>query len=137
MNRYSNRLIELNLPGISLWLGVLLVVAAAGSLGLNWLLNWIAALLLLLVLGPIVAVLGLIWWAKRKIVEGPCPVCGFGMTGFEGMDCNCLQCGEPLAVSERQFQRRTPPGTVDVTVVEVSPPNAHNQLSPGPGDRGA
>ena len=135
MNRYSNRLIELNLPGIGLWLGLLLLVVAVSSLGFGTLLNWLLVAVLLLLFAPIVVILGFFWWAQRKVVQAPCPVCSFEFAGFNGSDCTCPSCGEPLTIAQQQFVRRTPPGTVDVAVVDMSPPDYDPQLPPGPRDR--
>nr|WP_255699285.1 hypothetical protein [Tychonema sp. BBK16] len=90
------------------------------SLGLGWIVKSIFILVLFLLITPVIAVFAFQWWLKRNLVEGKCPVCQYELTALNQTQCQCSNCGEPLKVEQGQFIRLTPPGTIDVTAVEVS-----------------
>lgn len=123
MNSSPLKALQLTLSGLSNWLiffGVLWLLSAAG---LGWLVNGLAVIFLVLLLVPVVAALAGAWWLKRNTATAECPVCGFEMTGVENMALGCPSCGEALKMQQGQFERMTPPGTVevtDVTVVDVT-----------------
>ena len=119
MNSSPFKALQATLSGLSNWLiffGVLWLLSAAG---LGWLVNGIAVVFLMLLLLPVIAVAGVTWWLKRNTATAECPVCGFEMTGVENMALGCPSCGEALQMKQGKFERVTPPGTVDVSVVDV------------------
>lgn len=112
--------ISLKLPAVSNWLVLLLIACVLVSIGLGWVVKSILILVGFLLLTPVVAFFGLQWWLKRNLVEGNCPVCQYELTALNQTQCQCANCGEPLKVEQGIFSRLTPPGTIDVTAVEVS-----------------
>ncbi|MDY6784251.1 MAG: hypothetical protein SW833_17175 [Cyanobacteriota bacterium] len=111
---------QFNLSGLGCWLTVLLVCWVLGSVGLGWLVNGFFIVAGLLLVAPVIGWYGFRWWVRRNLVEDQCPACSFQFSGFNGTDCRCPNCGEPLKVEGGQFKRLTPPGTIDVEAVEVS-----------------
>lgn len=120
MNNFSPKFVTVNQSGLGCGLTVLAVALLLSAIGLKWVVNGIALLILLLFLAPTVGFLVFRWWLKRKLVDGECPVCQYHFTGFDGQPCRCPSCGEELEVSNGQFTRPTPPGTIDVQAVDVS-----------------
>ncbi|MFM9265513.1 hypothetical protein [Tychonema sp. BBK16] len=112
--------ISFKLPAISNWLVLLGIAWLLASLGLGWIVKSIFILVLFLLITPVIAVFAFQWWLKRNLVEGKCPVCQYELTALNQTQCQCSNCGEPLKVEQGQFIRLTPPGTIDVTAVEVS-----------------
>ncbi len=119
MNQDSLRLWQASLAGLTRWLIFFAVIWLLGSVGLGWLIDSFLILLGLLIVVPVIAFFGLQWWIKRNLVQDACPVCGFGLTGLNGAELACPSCGEPIKVEAGRFTRLTPPGTVDVSAVEV------------------
>ena len=123
MNLSPFKMLQATLSGLGNWLiffGVLWLLSAAG---LGWLVNGLAVVLLVLLVVPVIAVLVGAWWLRRNTAMAECPVCGFEMAGVENMSLGCPSCGEALKMQQGQFERVTPPGTVevtDVTVVDVT-----------------
>ncbi|XFA72804.1 hypothetical protein RYO59_001034 [Thermosynechococcaceae cyanobacterium Okahandja] len=107
-------------PTLRFWLTVLVVTWLLGLLGLGWLVQSFAVLLLILMVTPVLLVAGLQLWLRWKLVSAACPVCGFEFSSLNNSQTQCPACGEVLLVRDRQFQRLTPPGTIDVTAVEVN-----------------
>lgn len=120
MNPNQPKLFQYNQSGIGCFLTVLLMGLLLGSVGLGWVVNGFLILIVLLLLVPAIAFWGLRWWLQRNLVEAQCPVCNYQFTGFNGAQCECPNCGEPLKVKSGNFHRITPPGTIDVTAIEVS-----------------
>jgi hypothetical protein len=112
--------ISFKLPAISNWLVLLGIAWLLASLGLGWIVKSIFILVVFLLITPVIAVFAFQWWLKRNLVEGKCPVCQYELTALNQTQCQCANCGEPLKVEQGQFIRLTPPGTIDVTAVEVS-----------------
>lgn len=112
--------ISLKLPRISNWLVLLLIACVLVSIGLGWVVKSFLILVGFLLLTPVVIFFGLQWWLKRNLVEGNCPVCQYQLTALNQTPFQCSNCGEPLKVEQGIFSRLTPPGTIDVTAVEVS-----------------
>ncbi|MGK7941362.1 MAG: hypothetical protein AB4062_14690 [Crocosphaera sp.] len=120
MNNYSPKLLWLNNSGLGCLLNLLLLAILLVSVGLGWIVNGFLILLGLIVITPVIGLWILRWWVKRNLVEDECPVCGYEFTGVNNVECRCPSCGETLEVKEGQFKRITPPGIVDVEVVDVS-----------------
>ena len=112
--------ISFKLPRISNWLILLGIVCLLVSIGLGWVVKSFLILVGFLLLTPVVIFFGLQWWLKRNLVEGNCPVCQYQLTALNQTPFQCSNCGEPLKVEQGIFSRMTPPGTIDVTAVEVS-----------------
>ncbi len=111
---------QLQLSGLSFWLTVLLVVSLLTTVGLGWVVQWVFILLASIPVLAIVAVLGLQWWIRRKLVQDRCPVCQFEFVGIKDATLNCPSCGETLQVVDDRFERSTPAGTIDVQATDVS-----------------
>ena len=120
MNRDRFNTLRLNLSGLSFWLVMLALVSLLGAAGLGWILRSLAVLFLLLLLAPTVAILVFRWWLGRNLVQGECPACTYQFSAFRSADFCCPNCGEPLQVGNEGFERVSPPGTIDVEVVDVS-----------------
>ncbi len=120
MNQDFPKLFRFSDSGLGCLLTFLLFGLLLGSVGLGWLVNGFLILFALLLLMPAIAWWGFRWWLQRNLVEDQCPVCRYEFTGFNGTECRCPNCGEPLKVESRHFHRSTPPGTIDVEAVEVS-----------------
>jgi predicted RNA-binding Zn-ribbon protein involved in translation (DUF1610 family) len=112
MNQYSFQLLR---P----WLTLLAVIWLLTSFGLGWLVNSLLFLFGLLLLAPVVFFFGFRWWLQKNLVTDQCPVCSYELTGLNNSQLQCPNCGEQLTVQNRQMQRFTPDGTIDVTAVEV------------------
>lgn len=120
MNNYSPKLLWLNNSGLGCLLNLLLLAILLVSVGLGWLVNGFLILLGVIVITPVIGLWVLRWWVKRNLVEDQCPVCSYEFTGFNGVDTRCPSCGEALEIEAGKFKRVTPPGTIDVDVVDVS-----------------
>jgi predicted RNA-binding Zn-ribbon protein involved in translation (DUF1610 family) len=103
-------------------LTLFLLVYLVSTLGLGWILKSALFLLGLLVLLPIVGVLGILWWSRRNVVQGACPVCDVALTGLQGTAMDCPNCGEALQINQGQFLRLAPPNTIDIAAVEIDTP---------------
>jgi Zn finger protein HypA/HybF involved in hydrogenase expression len=112
--------ISLKLPAINNWLVMLGIACLLVSIGLGWVVKSFLIVVGFLLLTPVVAFFALQWWLKRNLIEGKCPVCQYEFTALNQTQCQCANCGEPLKVEQGHFIRLTPPGTIDVTAVEVS-----------------
>ena len=111
---------QFNFANLSRWLTLLVVISLLGSVGLGWLVNSFLILVGLLLITPVIAFVGFQWWLQRNLVQNSCPVCNYEFTGLNRTQLQCPSCGEPLKVEQGQFNRLTPPGTIDVQAVEVS-----------------
>lgn len=120
MNNYSPKLLWLNNSGLGCLLNLLLLAILLVSVGLGWVVNGFLILLGVIIITPVIGLWILRWWVKRNLVEDQCPVCRYEFTGFNGVETRCPNCGETLQVENGKFQRVTPPGTIDVEVVDVS-----------------
>jgi predicted RNA-binding Zn-ribbon protein involved in translation (DUF1610 family) len=112
--------ISFNLPRISNWLVLLGIACVLVSIGLGWVVKSFLIVVGLLLLTPVVGFFVLQWWLKRNLIEDKCPVCQYEFTALNQTQFQCANCGEPLKIEEGHFSRLTPPGTIDVTAVEVS-----------------
>jgi hypothetical protein len=120
VNQNSFRSLQLNLSGLWFWLSLLLIIGVLSVVGLGWIVKISVFLIALFLITPVIAFLGFRWWLKRSLVVDQRPVCGYEITGINGTQMRCPSCSEPLRVQKGHLYRLTPPGTVDVTAVEVS-----------------
>lgn len=111
---------QLNFSNLSRWVTTLVIIWLLGSVGLGWLVNSFLILIGLLLLAPVLAFVGFRWWLQRNLVQNSCPVCRHEFAGLNRTQLQCPSCGELLKVDGGQFNRLTPPGTIDVQAVEVS-----------------
>lgn len=118
------------------WIGLLAVAWLLVTLGLGWLVKSVLVIILLLLLAPVVAFIGLRLWLKRSLVEGNCPVCSQPLTGLKNFQIPCPNCGTVLKATPEGFQRAVPEGTIDVQAVDinVSPSEAAGPASEEPID---
>ncbi len=119
MNHLQFSKLQLNLSGLGSWIAVFAVIWLLGSIGLGWLVKSVLALMVLLLVAPVIAVLGFRWWLRRNVVEDQCPVCGTPSIGINNAQIRCPNCSEVLKIEGGHFLRVTPPGTVDVSAIEV------------------
>ena len=106
--------------GLRSWLLLIAILWLVSSVGLWWLVKSFFIIIGLLLLLPILAFIGFQIWLRRSLVNGNCPVCNQTLLGVNNQQMQCPSCGEALVVKDKVFQRITPPGTVDVDVVNVS-----------------
>jgi hypothetical protein len=99
------------------WIGFWVWLLA--SLGLGWLVKGAVVLVVVLIGVPIAGFFGLQWWLKKNVVQGDCPVCGYEVTGLNGMQVSCSNCGEALRVESGRFARMSADGAIDVQAVDV------------------
>ncbi len=109
-----------NLAAIRPWLIAITVIWLLGFIGLGWLVKSFFVLIALILLTPVVVFLGLRWWLQRNLTQDQCPVCDYEFVGLNQTQTRCPNCNEPLQIEDRQFQRLTPPGTIEVNAVEVA-----------------
>lgn len=112
----------LQLRGILVWVTGLMALLLIGSIIPDWLINFFLWIIILAFLAPIVGIFGLRWWLQRSMITGDCPVCSapLQMLNVQQTELTCPHCGTPLQVQQGKFVRLTPPGVVDVAVIEVS-----------------
>ncbi|HAE06564.1 hypothetical protein [Richelia intracellularis] len=108
------------LSGLRPWLNLFIALWLLGSFGLGWLVNSFLILLGLLSITPVILFFGFRWWLQGNLVGGCCPVCGNEVTGLNNTQLQCNSCGEKLLIREKQIQRFSAEGTIDVEVTEVS-----------------
>lgn len=97
-----------------------LLIWLVAALGLGWLIKSLLYLILFLMLAPVVLLILGRWWLSRNLIQQPCPVCGYELTGLSVVETRCPSCGEVLEIKNKSFQRVTSPGTIDVEVVDVT-----------------
>lgn len=119
MNQNSPKIFELNFAGISNWLIFLALLWLVGSIGLGWIVKSLLIVVSLVLVTLVVGFFGLRWWLSRNLIIDQCPVCNYEFPALNQTQCQCSNCGEPLKVEAGHFYRLTPPGTIDVTAVEV------------------
>lgn len=119
MNSNRSNQMQLNFSGLGCWVALLGVIWLLGAVGLGWVVKSLAVLVVLVLVAPIIGFLGLRFWLRRNLVQGPCPVCNTDLTGIKGAETNCLNCGTPLRAEADGFSRLAEAGTIDVTAVDV------------------
>lgn len=112
------RTYSLSFNGWGFWLGCLAVVLVLSRIGLGWLVALPLILLGILLLLPVIAVVAFRWWVRSRLATDTCPVCRFESQALEGTRFFCPSCGEPLYAADHHFYRQSPPGTVEVEVLE-------------------
>ena len=120
MNDRFNKLFQYNTSGLGCWGSLILIAITISVFGIGRVINGFLILLALLFVTPVIVFWGFQWWLKRKLVQDRCPVCEYEFTGFKNTEFNCPNCGEALQIENGEFNRMTPPGTIDVDVVDVS-----------------
>jgi hypothetical protein len=113
-----NKTYSISLRGWGFWLGAIGLGVLLSYLGLGWLITVLLGLLVFLLSLPILILLAFRWWARRLISQDQCPVCHVESQAIEGSRFFCPSCGEPLFVADGQFYRQTPPGTIDVELIQ-------------------
>ena len=135
---------QVNFSGIGCWLTIIAIAWLLGAAGLGWLVKSLAALVVLILVTPVLAFIGVRWWLKRNLVQGNCPVCETPLAGLNQAKITCPNCGTPLQVSLSGFKRFTPQGTVEVSAVDVTDSRTNSTdavevsvevLPPAEGDR--
>lgn len=96
------------------------VIWLLGSIGLGWLVKSFFILIGLILITPVIAFLGFRWWLRRNLIQADCPVCHYECVNLNQAEFHCPNCNEPLKVEDGRFNRLTPPGTIEVSAVEVS-----------------
>jgi ABC-type uncharacterized transport system permease subunit len=95
---------------------VCLFLLLLGTILPDWLINTFVVGIGLLILSPFIAIFGLQWWIRRNLIQGPCPACQAPLALLKQAQMRCPNCGTSLTITNGQFERVTPPGTVDVEV---------------------
>ena len=119
MNQDSFRNLQGGLAEVGRLLFPFVVLWILGAIGLGWLVKSFLILIGLILLAPVLAFFGFRWWLKRNLITSSCPVCQFEFVSLKDAEFQCPSCTEPLKAEKGQFVRLTPPGTIDVTAVEV------------------
>ena len=120
MRSFDSQQAMLSFNAFKPWIIAFLVVWVFGALGLGWLIKSFFYLLLILMMLPVVLFLVGRWWLSRNLIQQPCPVCGYELTGISVVETQCPSCGERLEIKNKSFQRISTPGTIDVEVVDVT-----------------
>lgn len=120
MNYNSPKGLLASLSDVKYWLTFVVIIWLLGSIGLGWLVKSFFIIMGLILAAPVVVFFGFRWWLQRNLVQEQCPVCHYEFTGLNQTQLRCPSCSEPIKVENRHFRRLTPPGTVDVDVVEVA-----------------
>lgn len=108
-----------NSSGLGCITTLLLLALLFSSIGLGWVVNGLFIVITLLFVIPIVTLFGFQWWVNRQRVEGNCPVCQYPIVGLNNTELQCPNCGEALSVKDKKLIRSTPPGTIEVTAVQI------------------
>ena len=106
--------------GLNAGFTLFFILLIVGAIAPDWLVNGVLILIALAFLTPILGFFGFQWWLQRNLVQENCPVCNYAIQGVQGMQVQCPNCGEVLKGKAGGYDRVTPPGTVEVTAVEVS-----------------
>ena len=119
MNPNRSNQLQLNFSGLGCWVAILGSIWLLGAVGLGWVVKSLAVLVVLVLVAPVLGFVGLRFWLRRNLVQGPCPVCSSALTGIKGAETACLSCGTPLRADADGFSRLTEAGIIDVTAVDV------------------
>lgn len=119
MNQDSLKNFQIGLSEVSRLLLPFAVIWLLGAVGLGWLVKSFFILIGLLLITPVIAFLGFRWWLSRNLIQANCPVCNYEFVSLNKTDFRCPHCSEPLRAENGHFSRLTPPGTIDISAVEV------------------
>lgn len=119
MNQDALKNFQIGLSGVSRLLFPFAVLWLLGAIGLGWLVKSFFILIGLILVTPVIAFLGFQWWLKRNLIESSCPVCHYEFMSLNKTEFRCPNCSEPLWAENGRFDRLTPPGTIDISAVEV------------------
>lgn len=119
MNQHSLKNLQIGLSEASRLLLPFAVIWLLGSIGLGWLVKSFFIVLGLLLITPVLAFFGFRWWLRKNVVQASCPVCRYEFASLNKTEFRCPSCNESLRAENGQFNRLTPPGTIDVSAVEV------------------
>lgn len=119
MNQDSFKNFQIGFSEISRLLLPFLIIWLLGTIGLGWLVKSFFILVGLLLITPVIAFLGFRWWLKRNLIQAHCPVCDYEFVSLNQTEFRCPNCSEPLKAENGDFNRLTPPGTIDISAVEV------------------
>ncbi|MEM8602602.1 MAG: hypothetical protein AAGF24_02040 [Cyanobacteria bacterium P01_H01_bin.121] len=121
MNPNPFKRVNLQWSGGSLrfYLLLLAFVLFLGGVLPRWFLDTISTLIILAFVTPIIGFLGLRWWLRRNLIQATCPVCQYPLTAMKATRLQCPNCAEMLSVQDGTLKRDSPPGTIDVDVVEL------------------
>ncbi len=120
MGSFNSQRLILGLNAIRPWLIAMGLIWMLGAVGLGWLVKSFVFLMFFLLLIPVLLFIAGRWWLSRNLIQEPCPVCGTEVMGLSTMTTQCPSCQSPLEIKSGHFQRVTPPGTIDVEVVDVT-----------------
>ncbi|MCL6434379.1 MAG: hypothetical protein K6T90_09200 [Leptolyngbyaceae cyanobacterium HOT.MB2.61] len=119
MNQDGFKNFQIGLTEISRLLMPFAVLWLLGAIGLGWLVKSFLILIGLILVTPVIAFFGFQWWLKRNLIQSTCPVCQYEFMSLNKAEFRCPSCGEPLKAENGRFNRLTPPGTIDISAVEV------------------
>ncbi len=119
MNQDSLKNFQIGFAEVSRFLLPFAMLWLLGAIGLGWLVKSFFILVGLILVTPVIAFFGFRWWLRRNLIQADCPVCHHEFVSLNQTEFNCPSCSEPLKVENRRFSRLTPPGTIDVSAVEV------------------
>jgi len=119
VNQINLTNLQLGIRGVSRFLLPFFVLWLLGAIGLGWLVKSLFILFAVLLILPVVAFIGFRWWLKRNLIESACPVCQYEFVSLNQSEFKCPNCNEPLKADAGQFHRLVPPGTIDVSAIEV------------------
>ncbi|PSB24916.1 hypothetical protein [Stenomitos frigidus] len=119
MNQDSFKNLQIGFAEVSRLLLPFAIIWLLGAIGLGWLVKSLFILVGLILITPVIAFFGLRWWLKRNLIQSDCPVCHYEFVSLNQTEFSCPNCSEALKVENGRFSRLTPPGTIDVSAVEV------------------
>ena len=119
MNQDSFKNLQVGLSEISRLLLPFAIIWLLGAIGLGWLVKSFFILFGLILITPAIAYFGFRWWLKRNLIQAACPVCQYEFVSLSKTEFRCPSCSETLKAENGRFNRLTPPGTIDVSAVEV------------------
>jgi hypothetical protein len=120
VNQDSFKNFQIGFAEVSRFLLPFAVIWLLGAIGLGWLVKSFFILVGLILITPVIAFFGFRWWLRRNLIQADCPVCQYEFVSLNQTEFSCPNCNEPLKVEDGRFNRLTPPGTIDVSAVEVS-----------------
>lgn len=120
MNQENLRTLQTGMTEVSRLLFPFLLIWLLGAIGLGWLVKSLLILVALLLVAPVIVFIGFRWWLKRNLIQAECPVCQYEFVSLNQSEFRCPNCSEPLKAEQGRFTRLVPPGTIDVSAVEVT-----------------